>query len=111
MQFTKIERERYNIMRKKICENLHITEAQYNSFRLTGKKLISILTAECNGELDVEEAAKQFDTLGARAVRLADQLGLSIYFQTDPRGATVYFCEKSIVMDEINYSQIGACIL
>lgn len=106
--YSKKERERYNEDRKRKCEALGITKNQYNAFRRIGENLHEIYEDNCNGGIPTEEA--YFDLVKPheeKAQEMANELGLHVYFQTDPRGATIYLDKKPI--PENNYT--NACCI
>jgi len=107
MTYTKKEREYYNKYRASVCDKLGITECDYNYFRLNGQALHNLYELDCNGEIEQDmydgETKKLYDILEKRA----DKHDLYIYFQTDPRGATVYLSLDPI--PENNYT-IASCI-
>ena len=101
--FTKKEREYYNIVRNKVCNNLRITKNQYNWLRRKGEQLCKVYIQNCNGELtesDYEKTSSHFEN---EARVYSKSLGLEIFFQTDPRGATIYVDTKEIPYN--NYTQ------
>lgn len=70
-----------------------------------GKSLHRIYEQQCNGFQDYqsnwdEQASLKADKRETRLVReaykIANEMGAYIYFQTDPRGATLYIDSKSI---------------
>ena len=110
MVYTKKEAERYNEDRHRACIRLGITKNQYNWFRRKGEELRMIYENNCNGVYEIEEeyilAEKELiykiNVYKQECVEL-----LYAYFQTDPRGATLYLDTKKIPKD--NYSQ-AVCI-
>lgn len=115
MNYTKREREEYNQHRDNACGRLGITKAQYNYFRRMGEKLHKVYEMSCNG--DIAEDAYDLRTSTTEAeVRqyLIDQKLYKknkkvyyVYFQTDPRGATIYLDTQEIPSN--NYTQ-AVCI-
>ena len=88
-----------------VCDRLNITLDQYNQFRRFGMRLHRIYENQCNGFLTYqgewdEEAELRADRLEQKCtdevLEFAKELGLYIYLQTDPRGATVYLDNKEI---------------
>ena len=112
------QREYYNHDRSIVCERLHITKNEYNSFRRYGQSLHSIYENQCNGFKTItgawdevaEKKANDKETLiVAKVIALAKSLKLFYYFQTDPRGATIYLSFDPI--EDNNYNRLGAeCI-
>lgn len=102
--YNKKEREDYNNRRAYVCNMLGLTKNQYNSFRRIGNVLNKLYTDNCNGDFDNMEDAylvaigRQYEV----ADRKAKESGLHIYYQTDPRGATIYLDKKPI--PENNYT-------
>jgi len=108
MTYTKIERERYNQDRVRVCERLGITINQYNWLRRKGEALRKVYEDSCNGVIaedaydllttSIEDNVKEYISGGEKYF---------VYFQTDPRGATIYLDTKPI--PENNYAQ-AVCI-
>lgn len=97
MQYTKKQREEYNHSRALTCANLGIKEHQYNWFRRMGAQLRKLYEDNCNGLHETEEEYENLTTpLYQKAQDKAKSLNLHIYFQTDPRGATVYLDKEPI---------------
>lgn len=87
------------------CEALGITREEYDKFLFIGNKLHRIYEAQCNGFQDWqgnwnEEASNKADEkekkLNEKAEALAKEKGLYIFFQSDPRGATIYLDKEPI---------------
>ena len=106
----------YEIYKVKVCSELGINDNVFNTFKKIGKELQNIYTNQCNGYLtkdnkeDVytlqkEEVREKY--LTHRATEFADEHNLYIYFQTDPRGATIYLSREELT--ESNYTN-GSCI-
>lgn len=101
--FTKLERERYNENRERACKRLGITKNQYNWFRREGKKLHKIYEDNCNGLLTEKQYENNVEDLELNISHKASKkLNLFIYFQTDPRGATIYLDKKIILENSYN---------
>ncbi len=114
--FTKQERERYNEHRERACKSLGITKNQYNWLRRKGNELHKVYEDNCNGTPErTEQEYLDLMTNGEDAVfayLVKEKLNtkehkMYVYFQTDPRGATIYLDTKEIPED--NYSQ-AICI-
>ena len=104
MEHTKKERKEYNLRRDKTCKALGITKNQYNAFRRLGEELRKTYAADCNGDLASSEALDAaVSPLYARGDTLAASLKLHIFYQTDPRGATVYL--DKVLIPENNYTR------
>ena len=102
--YTKKEREHYNITRERVCEALSITQNQYNWYRRAGEKLHKLYEDNCNGTfLNEELYEKATQTIEELVNKRATEQGLFVYFQTDPRGATIYLDNKKI--PDNNYTQ------
>jgi len=90
------------------CEELNITEQDYNTFKELGKQLHHIYEDSCNGIIQTDEEYNNATLpLEKIAEENANELGLHIYFQTDPRGATIYLDKEP--MNQTNYNR-GYCI-
>jgi len=105
--FTAKERQRYNEDRHRACDRLGITESQYNGFRREGAKLIKIWTDACNGDITQEAMENIDEPIIKKVSARARELRLFVYYQTDPRGASIYLDTKAI--PENNYTQ-AVCI-
>ena len=91
------------------CDELGISQTEYTFFAGVGNKLNRIYTDECNGKL--KEGV--YDILTKPIYNFTDNrakaLGLHIFYQTDPRGATVYLSKKPI--SDHDYNRMGCfCI-
>lgn len=103
MGYTEKEREEYNQTRKKICKALIITKNEYNWLRRYGQALRKLYTGDCNGVITNSENYDNIvNTIYARVDTYAKKLGLFIYYQTDPRGATIYADRKPIPENSYN---------
>lgn len=109
MVYSKKEREQYNRDRMMTCERLQIRELDYNAFRRLGQKLHSLYEDDCNGLLTEKEYEKDTNVFYEKADKLAKRLNLYIFYQTDPRGATIYLSKDPIA--DNNYNRLGSeCI-
>ena len=109
MEYTLKEREAYNRDRDITCERLGITKNEYNSFRLNGQALHNIYEMSCNGEIEEDQYQSATGRLYAKLDAKAKELGLYIFYQTDPRGATIYLSKEPIA--DNNYNRLGSeCI-
>lgn len=101
------KRERYNEQRVNVCKRLNITKKDYNYLRLQGERLRALYVLNCNGYLSENDYDKRTTKLENFATKRAESLGLHIFFQTDPRGATVY-----VDFDPLpdNTYTLGTCI-
>ncbi len=108
MVYSKKEREQYNIDRVRTCERLGIRELDYNAFRRIGQQLHAIYEWSCNGvdifgkQMNDERYEDMTRPLYDKADKLAKRLELFIFYQTDPRGATIYLSKEPI--PENNYT-------
>jgi len=102
---TKKEREYYNRHIQYTCDDLGISERMYSNFRRLGATLHRLYEEDCNGYCDYngnwdEKGAKRGELKQERIEKLAteraERLGLHIYIQSDPRGATIYLDKKPI---------------
>jgi cell wall assembly regulator SMI1 len=106
--YTKEERERYNEDRNRACKRLGITKNQYNWLRRKGEELRKVYENQCNGLYVTELESTQAEmSVGVSIGRYVHSLDLFIYYQTDPRGATIYLDLEPI--PENNYTQ-AVCI-
>ena len=105
MNYTLTEREHYNKDREITCNRLGITENQYNWLRRKGQELHKIYEDNCNGIIQDDDT--YFTLTGVIENQIKEYLGhigiFHVYFQTDPRGATIYVDKKPI--PENNYNQ------
>ena len=107
--YNKQQRDQYNQMRARICEELGITENQYNKFRRIGQGLHSLYELSCNGEIEEADYETKTANYESMSDTLAKELGLNIFYQTDPRGATIYLSKGKI--ENNNYNRPGSeCI-
>lgn len=113
--YTKQERERYNEHRERACQRLGITKNQYNWLRRKGNELHKIYEDNCNGKVYInydgvyENLTNRLYTEINKYIEKVSSFSkpLFVYFQTDPRGATIYLDIKEIL--ENNYTQ-AVCI-
>jgi hypothetical protein len=102
------QREYYNHDRDLVCKALGITKNQYNWFRRIGQDLHKVYENDCNGLYQEEnEAEHEANRYYGPCDRKVKELGLFIYYQTDPRGVTIYLNTEP--MTQSNYNQ-GHCI-
>lgn len=106
--YNKKQREMYNLDRDITCEKLGITVNQYNQFRRLGSVLHTIYELSCNGDLSEEQYEADTNNVYAKADKLAKDLGLKIFYQTDPRGATIYLSRDPI--SENSYNTSAQCV-
>lgn len=108
MTYTKAEREEYNETRRKNCTRLNITKNQYNWLRRKGQALHKFYEDNCNGVFQAEgDYDKAVDPLYKAVETYVKKLGLHVYFQTDPRGATIYLDKEPLTDSAYNR---GTCI-
>ena len=108
--YTKKEREYYNQHRANVCERLNITKNQYNWFRRKGQAIHTILENYCNGYEDKTKEAedeREEQVLTDAVEAECHNLGIYGFFQTDPRGATIYLDKSPIT--QMNYTNTS-CI-
>jgi|GEM_PF-6466094 len=106
--FNKKEREQYNQYRQAVCERLGITKNQFNWFRRIGENIRFLHEGYCNGLVSNEAVHEiQLAEWYGKANKKANSLKLYIFYQTDPRGATIYLDDKPIPSN--NYT-IASCI-
>jgi len=102
MTYTKQERELYKANKLFICGKLGFSVNEYNWFRRKGNLLHKVYEDNCNGLLTEEEYEKTTEFLYHHTDLKAKDLGLYIYYQTDPRGATIYLDKKPIPKNAYN---------
>ncbi len=112
--FTKLERERYNQQRESACKRLNITKNQYNWLRRARNNLCKVYTDSCNGLLAESDYEVLTQSIEDNIFEYLVKQGLNTkenkmynYFQTDPRGATIYLDRVEIPAN--NYTQ-AVCI-
>lgn len=112
--FTKLERERYNENRERACQRLGITENQYNWLRRKGEEYRLTCEENCNGtyteqKYEVKTGCLENEIYAYLIRQKLNTKGkkMFVYFQTDPRGATLYLDTKEIPKN--NYLQ-AVCI-
>lgn len=104
MSYTKTEREHYNKDREITCKHLGITENQYNWLRRKGAELHKIYEDNCNGVIQTDEEYYSLtEPIEKQIKEYIKPLGLHVFFQIDPRGATIY-CDKEPI-PENNYNR------
>lgn len=100
------QKQWYEEDKKKIMERLDLSEADWASFKKIGKDLRMLYERQCNGypQQLLEDRDNQREKIFVdKAVKRAEKLGLKIFFQTDPRGATIYLDSEPI--PENNYNK------
>lgn len=106
---TNQEKREYLDRIDRVCESLGISEADYKTFRKYGVTLHRYYEYDCNGvdgngNAWTDERAEKYEGKWEQYLtKKAQALGLYIYFQTDPRGATVYLDKNPI--DSMNYDR------
>ena len=103
MSYTKKEREYYNQYRERACTKLGITKNDFNWFRRKGAELHKLYEDDCNGFGDDHEE----ESLERRIEDKASKFKLELFFQRDPRGATVYLDTEPI--PDNNYTR-AVCV-
>lgn len=104
--YTKKQKDQYNHDRDIVCDRLGITIKQYNMFRRYGQQLKQIYEDSCNGIIEETEYIYQVDMITRFTDKHAKELGLKIFYQTDPRGATIYLSHDKI--EDNNYNRVGS---
>jgi len=110
--YTKKEREYYNQDRDKACKRLNITLSQYNYLRLKGEALRQVYENDCNEIYKTEEENNLAENkikmkIWQYRLKNINLKALKWFYQTDPRGATIYLDTEEI--SESNYNQ-AVCI-
>ena len=102
MNYNKRQREEYNTQREMTCNRLGIKKNTYNYFRRMGNKLRGIYEDNCSGSIGSYKICDLLIESITVPVNLkAKENKLYIYFQSDPRGATIYLSREKI--DDVNY--------
>jgi len=101
MTYTKSERDYYNQYRQSVCDKLGLTKNQYNYVRRQGEAYRLVGEDNCNGLLKDDEYITRSEAIERKLENYLSGLGLRlhVYYQTDPRGATVYLQDKPISRD------------
>ena len=102
--YSKKEREYYNAYRFQVMTTLGITRNEYNYFRRIGDQLNSIYVESCNGTIDEQTYENKTNVFYEKADKKAIQLKLYIFYQTDPRGASIYLDTEPIKDNNYNRS-------
>lgn len=97
-----------NKYREHACSVLGLTKVEYNWFRQVGDQLHKIYEDNCNGLYSEEEYEKATNVIYEMCDAMVDGLKLFVYYQTDPRGATIYLSKEEIPEDQ--YSTFAVCI-
>lgn len=108
--YTRTEREHYNKDREITCNRLNITENQYNWLRRKGQLLHKIYEDSCNGIIQSDEEYFELtENIEKEVIAYLKKVNnkLHVFFQTDPRGATIYL--SYVTLKDNNYNQ-GHCI-
>ena len=108
--YTAKERQQYNIDRERTCKRLGITINQYNWFRRKAEELRKVYENNCNGLYKTEEDYYNAEKDLIYKINVYKQECVELlyaYFQTDPRGASLYLDTKEI--PENNYTS-ASCI-
>ncbi len=96
MNYTQEERTDYNLHRDNVCRGLGITHNQYNYLRRLGSILHAIYEANCNGTIEESDYELETSSVYSKCDKYVKYLGLFVYYQADPRGATIYVSENEI---------------
>jgi hypothetical protein len=105
--FTKLERQRYNENRERACKRLGITKNDYNWLRRKGEALHKFYEDNCNGDIEDKDYENETKSLYGVTDNFVKYLKLFVYYQTDPRGASIYL--DRVKIPENNYTQ-AVCI-
>lgn len=92
----KQQTEWYNAYREETCNKLQLSISQYNWLQKKGEALRKVYEQNCNGvltESDYEKTSSHFEN---EARVYAESLGLKIFFQSDPRGPSIYLDVEEI---------------
>lgn len=100
-------KKEYRVYKEKTIEALDMSSEIFDMFKLYGEKLNKIYTDLCNGDITDKQAEELEKPIYRTLKSTCQLLGYYIYYQTDPRGATIYLDTKPI--SENNYT-IAHCI-
>ena len=103
MNYTSKERKEYNDYRERACKRLGITKNQFNWLRRKGNELHRLYEDQCNGTINEAIATEKENNIYNLVDAYVKKLNLFIYYQTDPRGATIYLDTQ--VIPRNNYTQ------
>ncbi len=98
--YTTKERQEYNQHRERACKRLGITVNQYNWLRRKGEALRKLYEDNCNGLISKGDYAIKTFGYEHEIIGYVRPKGLYVYYQTDPRGASLYLDTKAIVDDD-----------
>ncbi len=90
------DRKRYNAHRAWVCTALGLDKNQYNRFRFMGNQLWDYYVDLCNGCDPTGTLEDDIKAWEAKIEQTAKDFGLCVYFQTDPREASLYLDKKKI---------------
>jgi hypothetical protein len=102
MTYTNKERAEYSEQRKRACERNGITENQYNWLRRKGQALHAHYERNCNGTTTEADYSRNTNLLYESVEKYVKKLNLHVYFQTDPRGATIYIDREPLTDSAYN---------
>ena len=105
--YTKKEREQYNHDRDITCKRLNITINQYNWLRRKAKALRNVYENNCNGLYKTEEEYYKAEHDLIYDINVYKQECVELlyaYFQTDPRGASLYLDIKPIPVNNYTHA-------
>ena len=83
-------------------QDLRSVVYQLQELRRKARALRNLYTWACNGDLSKRQVNRQ-TVLETQAYVLAKQMGLTAYFQRDPRGCSLYLIDDG--MDNSNYTE------
>jgi len=84
------QKEYYKTYRQSVCDKLRINVNEYNWIRRKGEALHKVYEQNCNGDLQESLYNKLVEKYTKEVNVFADSLGLKTFFQSDPRGASIY---------------------
>jgi hypothetical protein len=90
--------------------NIHKTQTfiyTIDELRKISRSLNQLYTLGCNQSL-TEKQVKREENLEKKAIKMAKEIGFKIYFQTDPRGCSVFIGNKDI--NKSNYVERGIAL-
>lgn len=99
---TKRQKEWYKHHKQVVFTKMRINNNEYNWLRRKAEVLRKIYEQDCNGDLSESLYEKLTNKYYKEIDTFAHSLGLKTFFQTDPRGASLYIDIEEI--PENNYT-------
>ena len=99
---SKRQKEWYLKHKEYTFKALRINNNEYNWLRRKGEALRKIYEQSCNGEISDSLYEKLTNKYYKEIDTFANSLGLKTFYQTDPRGASLYLDTKDIPKNSYN---------